>query len=518
MLENLARSFTNIFAGLRGRKITEANVADAVRDIQRALLEADVALVVVKDFVKRVKEKALGAEVLAGVDSGQQFVKIVNDELVELMGPATPEIAFNKKRPTVILLAGLQGSGKTTTCGKLARLLRDENKRRPLMVAADIQRPAAIEQLEVLGGQLDIPVFHRPGKSPPEICALAVGEASGMGCDTVLLDTAGRLHVDEALMAEIKQVAARTEPDEVFLVCDAMTGQDAVNSAREFDASLALTGVILTKLDGDARGGAALSVRAITGKPIRYVGVGEKLDRLEVFHASRMATRILGMGDIVGLVDKARRTLDQDEQRALQEKLLEAQFDLNDFLKQLQNLKKMGPLKDLLSHIPGFGGQMEQLDLEGNELEVIESIIQSMTVEERQRPEILNTSRRQRVARGSGHELMEVNDLLKQFKQMQGVLGALKGGKGMMGKFKAFRSLRRQMKEARGQDGAARGGGGTASASPQAPAGMAHPALLGMPSGAQGAQGKQNKNKKNLDALRKRRKKERQRRRRSRRR
>jgi len=445
MLENLTRRLSDIVGGLRGKKITEANVDETVREIRRALLEADVALPVVKSFVEKVKTAALGTQVVEGVDAGQQFVKIVHDELTELMGPEDPEITWRKKGPTVILLSGLQGSGKTTTCAKLALHLRDQRRRRPLMVAADLQRPAAIEQLKTLGAQIDIPVFHEPGLSPPELCAKAVKDALGKGCDTVLLDTAGRLHIDAPLMQELKQVAQKTEPDEIFLVCDAMTGQDAVNSAREFNAALELSGVILTKLDGDARGGAALSVKNVTGKPIKFIGVGEKLDKLEPFHPGRMAGRILGMGDVVGLVEKAQAVLDQEKQAEMQQKLLEASFDLDDFLAQLGQLKKLGNFKDLLSHLPGIGGRMQDLDIQGDELKTIECMIQSMTKQERSRPEIINTSRRRRIANGSGRSVQEVTDLLRQFKQMQTLMQELGKHQGVFGKFKGMRALRRQM-------------------------------------------------------------------------
>ena len=447
MLDNLTRRFSDIVGGFRGKKITESNVKETVTEIRRALLEADVALPIVKEFVKEVREQALGIKVIEGVDPGQQFAKIVEDQLTELMGPEDPEIEWRKKGPTIILMAGLQGSGKTTTCGKLAKHLRDKKDRRPLLVAADLQRPAAIEQLKVLGRDLKVPVFHEPGLTPPEVCAKAVKEAASKGCDTVILDTAGRLHIDQELMSELKLVAKKTSPDEIFLVCDAMTGQDAVNSAREFNDALELSGVVLTKLDGDARGGAALSVKSITGKPIKFIGVGEKLDKLEPFHPRRMAGRILGMGDVTSLVEKAQQVMDQEEQEAMQQKLLDAKFDLNDFLKQLGQLKKLGSMKDLISHLPGIGGRTDELDLQGDELQSIECIIQSMTKEERRRPEILNTSRRRRIAVGSGRTVDEVSDLLKQFKQMQGVMQQLKQlqGGGLMGKFKGMRAIKKQM-------------------------------------------------------------------------
>ncbi|MEC9476816.1 MAG: signal recognition particle protein [Planctomycetota bacterium] len=467
MLEGLTRRFSDIVAGLRGSKITEAVVKETGREIRRALLEADAALPVVKDFEKRVREAALGAEVIEGVDAGQMYTKVVQDELTALMGPVDHELSYRSKGPTVVLLSGLQGSGKTTTCAKLAVYLRDRKKRKPMMVAADLQRPAAIEQLKVLGRQIDVPVFHQEGMTPPEVCAAALEEAKKLKLDVVLLDTAGRLHVDEELMGELKKIAGKTKPDEVFFVCDSMTGQDAVKSAEAFSESLSLTGVILTKLDGDARGGAALSVKAITGKPIKFVGVGEKLDRLDEFHPDRMASRILGMGDVVSLVDRAQSVIDEKEQEEMQEKLLEAKFDLEDFLSQLRQIKKMGGLKDLLSHLPGIGGRLDELDVQGDEIVIVESIIQSMTKQERQRPEILNTNRRRRVAAGAGRKMEEVTGLLRQFKQMQGMMQQMKKQQGFFGKLKGMREMKDAISE---------------SADPSAPSipGMP-PGLPGMP-------------------------------------
>ncbi|MEM7165344.1 MAG: signal recognition particle protein [Planctomycetota bacterium] len=470
MFENLTRRFTDILGGLTGSKITEKNVQDTLREIRRALLEADVALPVVKEFQKNVLEKAVGTEVIKGIESGQQLVKIFQDELTELMGPVDPEIEWNKKRPTVILMAGLQGSGKTTTCAKLALRLRSKRDRHPMLVAADIQRPAAIEQLKVLGKQLDIPVFHEPDARPPEICKNAVKQAEAMGCDTVILDTAGRLQIDEEMMAEIKKVAKVTKPDEIFLVCDAMTGQDAVRSAQGFNDALELTGVVLTKLDGDARGGAALSLKSITGKPIKFIGVGEKLDKLEEFHPERMATRILGMGDVVGLVELAQEQVDQEEQEKMRAKMAEGQFTLDDMLTQLAMVEKMGSMSDLLKRLPGMGAQVDDMGLEGNELTVVRSVIQSMTKQERARPEVINTSRRRRIAQGAGRSIEDVNDLLKQFKMMKGMMeGIAGGGKGVFGKMKAMRQLKKQMKN--NPEAMAQGGGG--------PPGM--PMMPGMP-------------------------------------
>ncbi|OUU21904.1 MAG: signal recognition particle protein [Planctomycetia bacterium TMED53] len=471
MLGGLTKRLTDIVSGLRGRKITEEVIKETSREIRRALLEADASLPVVKDFEKRVREAALGVEVIEGVDAGQMFTKIVQDELTDLMGPVDHEIAWKKSGATVILMSGLQGSGKTTTCGKLARYFRERKKKRPMLVAADLQRPAAIEQLKVLGRQLDVPVFHQEGLTPPQVCEAALGAAREQKCDVIILDTAGRLHVDDQLMGELKQIADKTKPDETFFVCDAMTGQDAVRSAEAFSKSLELSGVILTKLDGDARGGAALSVKAITGKPVKFVGVGEKLDRLDEFHPDRMASRILGMGDVVGLVDRAQQVIDEKEQAEMQEKLLEANFTLQDFLSQLRQIKKMGSLKDLLAHIPGLGGQVDQMDIQGDELVIVESIIQSMTAKERQRPEIINTSRRRRIAAGAGRPLEAVNDLLKQFKQMQGMMQGFKKQSGLFGKLKGMRDMKQGMDQM--QDPA---GGGVP--------GM--PGLPGMPGGVPG--------------------------------
>ncbi len=463
MFENLTSRFSDIVSTIRGRKITESNIKDTVREIRVALLDADVAFPVVKDFVAKVREKALGSEVVEGVDSGQQFIKIVHDELEALMGPVDSEINWRNKGPTVVLLAGLQGSGKTTTCGKLALYLRDKKERRPMMVAADLQRPAAIEQLKVLGKQLDIPVFHEPDLSPPELCKRAVAEATKRGCDTVLLDTAGRLHIDELLMAELREVAKATDPDEIFLVTDSMTGQDAWKSAKEFNESLELTGLILTKLDGDARGGAALSVKQTTGKTIKFIGVGEKLDRLEEFKPDRLAQRILGMGDIVSLVERAEERIDKEAQEEMERKLQEGSFDLDDFLKQVGQMKKLGSLRDLVSHLPGIGGNVDKLNLQGDEMVQIESIIQSMTRDERRRPEIINTSRRKRIARGCGRKVEQVNDLLKQFKMMKGMMDQLAGGApgggggGMFSQVRQINRLRKQMKSGEGMGQALQG-------------------------------------------------------------
>jgi len=434
MFDSLTKGFQNLLKRFSGdTKLNADNIQEALREVRMALLEADVNLQVIRDFLAKVREKALGLEVLEGVNPGQMLVKVISDELTVLMGGEAVPLLRSDRPPTVILMAGLQGAGKTTTCGKLAaRLMKD--KRRVLLVAADLQRPAAVEQLKVLGASLGVTVHAEQGVQPPEVCARAVERARKEGFDTVILDTAGRLHVDDALMTEVADVARRTTPHEVLLVCDAMTGQDAVNSARAFDQRLPLTGVILTKLDGDARGGAAMSLRAVTGKPIKFVGTGEKSDRLEPFHPQRMAERILGMGDVVGLVERAQEVINADEAKAQAEKMFLGSFTLEDFLGMIEKVRSMGPLKDILGMLPGMGGQLEGLDVNEKEFDRSRAIIQSMTTKERATPEIVNASRRERIARGSGTKPEDVDELLRNFrglkKQMQsmrkmGMLGGL---------------------------------------------------------------------------------------------
>ncbi|MCZ6793819.1 MAG: signal recognition particle protein [Planctomycetota bacterium] len=449
MFEAITERFSGILRRLSSRaKISEKNIRETLREIRVALLEADVAIGVIKDFLARVEEKALGKEVLQGVDPGQQFIYVVHRELTELMGPEDGQLRFQEKGLTVILVAGLQGSGKTTTCAKLAFLLQKEHRRKPLLVAADMQRPAAVDQLRTLGGQIGVPVHFEPEGKPPRICKNAIAEAPKLGCDTVILDTAGRLHVDEEMMAEVREVARVTRPHEVFLVCDAMIGQDAVRSAREFNEQLELTGVVLTKMDGDARGGAALSVKAVTGKPIRFYGTGEKLEgTLETFSPSRMAERILGFGDVVGLVTKVREHIDAEDAEKLQQKLLENTFTLEDFQKQIGVIQKMGNLKGMLQMIPGLGAQLGDMEVDDKELAHVEAIIQSMTRKERQRPEILNTSRRDRIACGSGVNRVEVDDLIKQFGAMRKMMDGMTrvGGKGPLGKIKAIGQAKKKL-------------------------------------------------------------------------
>ncbi|HLX60267.1 MAG TPA: signal recognition particle protein [Planctomycetota bacterium] len=426
MFENLTSSLSSFFRKVsgKGKKLTEADIREGLRTVRMSLLEADVALPVVKEFIDKVSVKAVGQSVLEGklpdgspVEPSQQIVKIVHDELIALMGPVDSRIQFREDgAPTVILMAGLQGSGKTTTCAKLVNYLKRQGKK-PLLVAADLQRPAAIEQLKVLGEQLETPVYSEINVAPPDLCARAIDFAKANKHDTVILDTAGRLQIDEALMNELAQVQAKTRPDEVFLVVDSMVGQDAVNSAKVFNQKLPITGVILTKLDGDSRGGAALSVKAITGKPIKFVGVGEKLDRLEEFHPERMATRILGMGDIVSLVEKAQEVLNKEQAEKFQEKMLKDSLTLDDFLTQLRAVKKMGSIKDLLGMIPGFAG-LKELDSSDESFGTVEAVICSMTVEERRNPSIIGTARKKRIATGSGTTVNDVSRLMHEFERV----------------------------------------------------------------------------------------------------
>jgi signal recognition particle subunit SRP54 len=417
MFDSLSDKLQSIFKNLRGYgKLREKNVADALREVRVALLEADVNYKVAKDFIERTKQRALGQEVLASVTPGQQIVKIVHDELVALMGGETPiKPAF----PTGNwMMVGLHGCGKTTTCGKLAKLVA-KNGRKPLLVACDVYRPAAIDQLEMLGRQLQIPVFAvRDEKDVTKICRQALTAAQMQGRDLLIFDTAGRLHIDEELVQELVRMRDLLKPQEILLVADAATGQEAVNIAEHFDKALSISGIVLTKLDGDARGGAALSMRAVTGKPIKFAGVGEKLDDLEAFFPERMAGRILGMGDVVGLVEKAQEAFDANEAEKLQAKIADQSLNLEDFLAQLQQLKKLGPMENLLGMLPGMG-KMSDLSLGDSQLKRVEAIVQSMTREERRRPEILNANRRSRIARGSGTSVTEVNDVLKQFNMMK---------------------------------------------------------------------------------------------------
>lgn len=420
MFSGLGEKLQATFKKLRGKgKLTEKDVSDALREVRMALLEADVNLKVVRDFVAAVKERAIGAEVLESLTPGQHIVKIVHEELMKLLGGSTSRINISSKPPTVILLVGLQGAGKTTHAGKLASSLR-KNGRHPLLVACDIYRPAAIEQLQILGKQLDIPVFALPeNKDPVDIARQAKETAMRQGRDLLIVDTAGRLHIDEKLMQELKDIRSAVMPHEILLVVDAMTGQDAVNVAETFNNALGIDGVIMTKLDGDTRGGAALSIKAVTGKPIKFIGLGEKLDTLEVFHPDRMASRILGMGDVLSLIEKAEEAYDKKKAEELERKMRTQSFTLEDFLDQLQQMKKMGPLDQLLGMIPGLSSAKQLKDFQPDEKELkhIEAIIYSMTPGERRKPDIIDGSRRKRIAMGSGRSVQDVNRLLKQFDQ-----------------------------------------------------------------------------------------------------
>lgn len=422
--ENLGDKLQGVFKRLRGKgKLTEKDIKEAMREVKLALLEADVNFKVVKNFVASVSEKALGQEILESLTPSQQLIKVVRDELIELMGSENEQLIYSKNPPTVYMMCGLQGAGKTTATGKLALHLRKTQGKRPLMVACDVQRPAAIKQLQVLGSQIDVSVFSIDGeKNPVTIAKAAIAHAKQHGNDPVIIDTAGRLHIDEVLMEELQNIKAETDPTEILLVVDAMTGQDAVNVAEHFNSQLDITGVILSKLDGDTRGGAAISVKAITGKPIKFSSIGEKLSDLEVFHPERMASRILGMGDVMTLIDKAQEAFDEKEAAELEAKIKKQSFDLEDFLAQLQQIKKMGPLSQLVGMIPGIDKKaLDSVNMEDGEkrMKRIEAIIQSMTPEERQKPQIIGANRKVRIAKGSGTRVQDVNALLKQFDQMK---------------------------------------------------------------------------------------------------
>src|SRR3984957_19947958 len=420
MFDDLQKRLSTAFGRFRARGLlTEANIAEGLSEVRTALLEADVNYNVVQEFMAKVNEQAVGAQLLKAVRPDQQVVKIVHDAMVEMMGPVDTSIRFEKSGPTILMLCGLQGSGKTTTTGKLARMLLAQG-RKPLMVAADLQRPAAVEQLKVIGQQLGIPVFSQDNSNPVKVCQDALIEANRQGRDTILLDTAGRLHIDDDLMAELQQIEKKVKPHQVYFVCDAMTGQDAVASAGAFNEALELNGVILTKLDGDARGGAALSVKQVTGVPIKFVGMGEKLDKLQPFDPERIVGQILGMGDIVGLVEAAQGAVDEEEAKRQQEKLAKGKFDLNDFRQQLTQMKKMGSVKDLMGMIPGMNqmaGSLEGVDADG-EVKRIQGIIDSMTQAERKDPNIIDISRRRRIAAGAGVEPSDISGLVKQFDAM----------------------------------------------------------------------------------------------------
>ncbi|MDO4933933.1 MAG: signal recognition particle protein [Prevotella sp.] len=428
MFENLSDRLERSFKILKGEgKITEINVAETLKDVRRALLDADVNYKVAKTFTDTVKKKAMGMNVLTAVKPGQLMVKIVHDELTELMGGKAVEMKL-EGRPAIILMSGLQGSGKTTFSGKLANLLKTKQRKNPLLVACDVYRPAAIEQLKVVGQTVGVPVYSEPdSKNVLDIAANAIREAKAKGNDVVIIDTAGRLAVDEEMMNEIEALKNAVNPDETLFVVDSMTGQDAVNTAKEFNDRLDFDGVVLTKLDGDTRGGAALSIRTVVTKPIKFVGTGEKMEALDVFHPERMADRILGMGDIVSLVERAQEQFDEKQAKELEKKIRKNQFDFNDFMNQIQQIKKMGNIKDLAAMIPGVGKAIKDVDIDDNAFKGIEAIINSMTPKERSHPEIINQSRRMRIAKGSGTNIQEVNRLLKQFDQTRKMMKLVTG-------------------------------------------------------------------------------------------
>jgi signal recognition particle subunit SRP54 len=440
MFENLSDKLERSFQLLKGHgKISEINIAESLKEVRRALLDADVNFKIAKNFTDTVKEKALGQDVLKAVKPGEMMVKIVHDELAELMGSKAEDVNIDGT-PAVILIAGLQGSGKTTFSGKLSKFLKDKKNKKPLLVAGDVYRPAAIEQLKVIGEQISVPVYTEEGnKNPVAIAKAAIKYAKQNGHDLVIVDTAGRLAIDEEMMNEISSVKKAIDPNEILFVVDSMTGQDAVNTAKEFNDRLDYDGVVLTKLDGDTRGGAALSIRSVVNKPIKFVGTGEKMDALDVFHPLRMADRILGMGDIVSLVEKAQEQFDEDEAKRVQKKLAKDQFNFNDFLKQINQVKKMGNLKDLAGMIPGMGKAMKDVDIDDDAFKHIEAIIHSMTPDERETPSLLNGARRKRIAQGSGTSVQEVNRLLKQFTETRKMMKMVSQGKRVGNMAKGFR-------------------------------------------------------------------------------
>lgn len=429
MLDNLGSRFQEVFKKVRGHgKLSESNIKDALKEVKMSLLEADVNYKVVKDFTAKIQEKAIGTDVLKGINPGQQFIKIVNDELIELLGGTNARLTKGVRNPTVLMLAGLQGAGKTTFAAKLGNYLKKQGEK-VLMVGADVYRPAAIKQLQVLGEQTGIEVYSElDHQDAVGICERGLAKAKELGSTYMIIDTAGRLHIDEKLMDELRDIKKVTRPQEILLVVDAMIGQDAVNLAESFNNVLNIDGVVLTKLDGDTRGGAALSIKAVVGKPIKFVGVGEKIDDIELFHPERLVSRIIGMGDVVSLVEKAQSAIDEEDAKSLEEKIRTQKFDLDDFLKQLQNIKKLGSLGSILKMIPGMG-QIGDLAPAEKEMKKVEAIIQSMTREERKKPEILKASRKQRIAKGSGTEVADINRLLKQFEQMKAMMKMFSGGK-----------------------------------------------------------------------------------------
>jgi len=434
MLDNLSEKLQATFKKLKGRgKINEKDVKAAMREVKLALLEADVNFKIVKDFIKVVKERSIGSEVLESLTPGQQVIKIVNEELTNLMGETQSKIEYSSDTVSTIMMVGLQGAGKTTTTGKIAKMLKEKDHKKPLLVACDIYRPAAIKQLQVVGEQINVPVFTMGDKTNPvNIAKAGIEHAKKNGLDLVILDTAGRLHIDEELMDELVNIKSEVEPKEILLTVDSMTGQDAVNVAKNFNETLEITGVVLTKLDGDTRGGAALSVRKVTGKPIKFIGVGEKLDDIEMFHPDRMASRILGMGDVLTLIEKAEKAFDEDKAKDLQKKIKNQQFDFDDFLEQMEQMRDMGPMQDILKMIPGMGSKaMKGINIDEKELDKIEAIIKSMTPSERKNAKLINGSRKKRIAAGSGTTPRDVNKLLKQFKQSKKMMQQMSNMKGM---------------------------------------------------------------------------------------
>lgn len=438
MFEDLSSKLDKAFQSLKGEaRITDVNIAETVREIRRALLDADVNYEVARQFTDDIKEQVLGSDVLTSVNPGQQFTKIVHDKLVETFGGEKADIALAPTPPTVILIAGLQGSGKTTFTGKLARHLKQEHKRNPLLAAADVYRPAAVDQLKTLASQIDVPVYSIEQKDAVRVAKEAVSMAKSLALDTVIIDTAGRLHVDEDMMNEVAEIKKAVNPHEILFVVDSMTGQDAVNTAKEFNERIDFDGVVLTKLDGDTRGGAALSIKSVVNKPIKFVSTGEKLDALSPFYPDRMAQRILGMGDVVSFVEKAQKEFDEKEAEKLQKKIRSDKFDLNDFLEQIQKIKKMGDFSDLVNMIPGASKALDDAEIDDDAFKPIEAIILSMTPEERQNPELLNGSRRRRIASGSGTTVREINQLMKQFDQMKNMMKTMskmgKAGRALQG-------------------------------------------------------------------------------------
>lgn len=442
MFESLQERFDKAFKNIKGQgRITEINIAETAKEIRRALLDADVNFKTAKEFTNNIREKALGRDVLNAVSPGQLLIKITHEELTNLMGGQSADLQYDGS-PGIILMSGLQGSGKTTFSGKLANYLKKKKGKNPLLVACDVYRPAAIDQLQVVGEQIGVEVFSdKESKSPVDIAKRAVAHAKSNGFDVVIVDTAGRLAIDEAMMTEIENVKSAINPTETLFVVDSMTGQDAVNTAKTFNERLSFDGVILTKLDGDTRGGAALSIRAVVTKPIKFIGTGEKMEAIDVFHPNRMADRILGMGDVISLVEKAQEQFDEEEARKLQKKIAKNQFDLDDFLSQIQQIKKMGNVKDLMGMLPGMGKAMKDVEIEDDAFKHIEAIIQSMTLKERKQPDILNSSRRQRIASGSGTSVTEVNQVMKQFGDMKKMMKMMKNPRKMM-------SMMNQMKKA----------------------------------------------------------------------